>query len=353
MRAPRSFALACWLTMSALAQAAPSSTEAQLQQARKHLDELQYVAALNVLGAVEKNVGNTRSQLLELWTMQAMAYGVLGKEAKTRDAFRKLLLVNPTAQPPATDAPPRVRLPFEEARRWAAEHGPLSVVAQVQRRGDDAMSLRFSVQRDVLRMVKTIRVHGQRGDGGVEVFASPVFGDIGALDVSPPFTRWWAEVLGDRDAVLLEIEPREELRPSAALTPAEPMPVPARDVQPEVPRIQSEVAALAPVWPMRLGIALGGAGLATLGMGALFGLQAQSTRTELISGPRDEFGRIQFVNQRDAAQLEALSQSQAMVANVLFGAGAGLAAAGVALVIWAPNVTVQPMAGGAQVRGTF
>lgn len=58
-------------------------------------------------------------------------------------------------------------------------------------------------------------------------------------------------------------------------------------------------------------------------------------------------------NQRDAAQLEALSQSQAMVANVLFGAGAGLAAAGVALVIWAPNVTVQPMAGGAQVRGTF
>jgi len=314
------------------AHAAPS---AALNDARKLIDDLELEAALKSLDAVDKTEGNDRQTLLELFTLQGIAYGTLGKEAKTRDAFRRLLVLDPGAKLPP-DLPPRVRTPFFEAKDWSSTNGPLTPVPRAQLEGGRVRSVSVTIEKDVLRLAKSVRFHLE----GSEVVVVPLTGGTATTEVGRPTVSWWAEVLTERKAVLLEVG-------SAAQ-----------------PRVEGEVAAetvkTAPAaggWRRPTGFGVLGAGAVAAGVGVFLGLQANEARAKVAAATRDELGRITSLSQRDAMALEASSRANATTANVLFGVGGALAAAGVVLIILGPSgeptVALSPMPGGVLLTGAF
>ena len=68
-------------------------------------------------------------------------------------------------------------------------------------------------------------------------------------------------------------------------------------------------------------------------------------------------GRVTSITQAEAGPLEASANTQATVANVLFGVGGALGAAGLVLVIIGPSheptVALSPAPGGLVVHGQF
>lgn len=93
------------------------------------------------------------------------------------------------------------------------------------------------------------------------------------------------------------------------------------------------------------------------GVGLVLGLMSNDARAKVTNAPRDDLGRVTGLTQREASALEASARGQATVANVLFGVGGGLAAAGVVLIILGPSaepaVALSPAPGGVVVTGSF
>jgi hypothetical protein len=342
MRTPALLFLTGLLWWAAPALAVPN---ARVEEARKLIDDLELEAAVKVLDAAEKTEGNDRAALLEILTLQGIAWGTLGKDAKTRDAFRKLLMIAPEATLPP-DQPPRVRTPFLEAREWASSNGPLTATPGVDLGDGLVRALKVSLEKDVLRLARSVRFH-LKLDGVDQVLEVPVTAGKAVAPVGKASASWWAEVLSERKAVLLEVasaaKPREEwtqVAPVAAAPPAVTGP-----------------AGVSGGWRRPTGGVLVGAGAVAAGVGVVMGLMSSAARAKVTNATRDDLGRITDLTQREAAALETSALSQATVANVLFGVGGGLAAAGVVLIILGPSgepaVALSPAPGGVVVTGSF
>jgi hypothetical protein len=102
-----------------------------------------------------------------------------------------------------------------------------------------------------------------------------------------------------------------------------------------------------------VGIALLAAGAAAAGVGVYFGVTAQQARGQLAAPTRDAAGRVTSPSQAEALALDAVARGNAVTANVLFGVGGGLAAAGVVCLVLGRDVEVAPQPGGATVSGRF
>lgn len=328
--------------LASQALAAPSP---QVAEARRLIDDLELEAAVKVLDAAEKTEGNDRAALLEILTLQAIAWGTLGKDAKTRDAFRKLLMIAPEATLPP-DQPPRVRTPFLEAREWTSSNGPLTATPGVDLGDGLVRAVKVSVEKDVLRLARSVRFH-LKLDGADQVLEVPVTAGKAVAPVGKPSASWWAEVLSERKAVLLEVgsaaKPREEWTQVAPVAGAPPA--------------ATEPVAASGGWRRPTGVVLLGAGAVAAGVGAVMGVMSNDARARVNGAARDDLGRITDLTQREAAALETSALSQATVANVLFGVGGGLAAAGVVLIILGPSgepaVALSPAPGGVVVTGSF
>lgn len=314
----------------------------KLSEIKKQIDELELESALKSLDAAEKTEGNERSTLKEIYTLQGIAFGTLGKEAKTRDAFRKLLLIAPEATLPG-DLPPRVRTPFFEAKDWAATNA-LVLTPGAELGDGQVRSVRVVVEKDVLRLARSVRFHFKVNsvDQPVEV---PLTSGKAQAVVGRGSATWWAEVLNERKGVLSELgtaeKPREEwtqVAPTSA-----------------VPQVDRETVAGG--WRRPVGLAVLSAGVVAAGVGVVMGVQANAAREKVMTATRDELGRVTSLTQRDAQALEVSARSQATVANVLFGVGGGLAAAGMVLIILGPSsettLALSPAPGGLLVSGTF
>jgi hypothetical protein len=267
-----------------------------------------------VLAAAEAVPGNDRAQTLEILELQAVLYGTWNKEAKARDAFRQLLTLNPEYKLSA-DHPPRVRTPFYEAKSWLTETNPLQVDTGAEVSAT-VKAVKVTVKRDVLRLVKKVRV---LVDGAAPLELALTDGGVQA-PVDAAKVTWRAELLGRADATLVVLGPfvheAKADHPVAATTAVESSPPAA-----------TQSAGLSPL--RTTGIIVGGVGVAGVAVGAIFGAMANGARTRLaqLSGSEP----ITSVTQREAFALEQQSRSQAVLANVLFAAGAGLAATGVVL----------------------
>lgn len=340
MRASALIALTA-LAWSSLAGAASP----RLVEARKRIDDLELEAALKVLDAVEKTEGNDRQTLRELYTLQGLAYGTLGKEAKTRDAFRKLLIIAPDSTIPS-DLPPRVRTPFFEAKEWASTNGPLLATPGAELGDGLVRSVKLVIEKDVLRLARSARFHF-KVDGVEQRLEAPFTGGKASVPILKPAVAWWAEVLSERKGVLLEVgseqQPREESTGSA------PAAVASAGVDSAGPTAGG--------WRRPTGIALLSAGAVAAGVGVVFGFQSVDARARVTNATRDGEGRVTTVTQREAVALEASARSQATVANVLFGIGGAFAATGLVLIILGPSgepaMALSPVPGGVVVSGSF
>jgi hypothetical protein len=322
--------------LSAPAAAAPN---ARLAEARRLIDDLELEAALKALDALEKTEGNDRATLLEVYQLQGIAFGTLGKDAKTRDCFRKLLMLAPDAKLPA-DLPPRVRTPFFEAKEWADTNGPLlpTLAAELVDGKVDAVSI--SVGKDVLRLAKTARFH--LADQVLDV---PFAGGRAQAPVGRAEVTWFVEVLNDRKAVLLTTDARTDGRGAQAATTTSDA------------TSLSATPAPSGSWRRPLGFALLGAAAVSAGIGVVLGVQSAGARAQVTGATKTDTGLVTGLTQVEAAKLEAAANTQATVANVLFAVGGGLAAGGVVLVVLgpdsAPSLALRPTPGGLLISGAF
>lgn len=343
MRAPRNFALtACLLSATAALAASP-----KLEEARRLIDDLEMDAALKALDAADRAEGNDQATVLELWTLQGIAFGTLSKEAKTRDSFRKLLMIAPESTLPP-DLPPRVKTPFFEAKDWSGTNGPTTAVGTADFQGGLVQVVRVSLQKDVLRLGRTARFHLNAG-GTEQTVDVPFTAGKAEAPVGKPHVRWWAEVLSERKGVLLQVAsaaaPRED--GEAAVASSEPSVAPSVEMQ----------APVSGGWRRPTGFVLLGAGAVAAGVGAILGAQSAAARNRITNAERDAEGRVTSITQAEAGPLEANANTQASIANVLFGVGGALGAAGVVLVIIGPSkeptVALSPAPGTLLVTGHF
>ncbi|MFZ5438536.1 MAG: hypothetical protein ACOZQL_00940 [Myxococcota bacterium] len=330
------------LLLLLVATGALAAPPGKLAEARRMVDDLELEAAIKLLDSLEKTEGNTRAELLELYLLQGIAFGTLGKEAKTRDAFRRLLVLEPSAALPA-DLPPRVRTPFFEAKDWASTNGPLAALLSAELDGGEVRSVSVKVDKDVLRLAKVARFHLEE-----QVVDVPLEKGRASAPLRAARVTWFVELLSERRAVVLSSERRTDgqLEPQAASGSGAPGPLETR-----------APASPGGTWRRPVGVGLLGAGAVAAGVGVVFGLQANAARAKVVDAQRDASGRVTSLTQREAAALEASAQSQALLANVLFGVGGALAAAGVVLIIVGPSeapvVTLAPTPGGVVLSGTF
>lgn len=339
-------AMLCW--------SLPGRAEApeKLVEARKLVDDLDMEKAIKVLIEAERADGNDRATTLEIYLLQGIAFGALGKEAKTRDSFRKLLMLDPSAKLPA-DQGPKVRGPFNEARTWVEQNGPLSATAEIRAEAGKLTLITVKVDKDVMRLARTARFHW-KGELAEQTAEMTITQGTADHPVNAPALSWWVELLSDKRGVIYEIgtaaAPRKDVAPGAKKVEAVAA-VPGEDV----PAVETRIVSGG--WRRPTGGVLLGAGVAAAGVGVIFGVMSSGARASLTGAAKDSEGRVTGLTQVDASALETQANTQAALANTLYAVGGALGAAGLVLVIMGPVtepvVALSPTPGGMIVHGSF
>lgn len=330
-----------------LAWVASAAPNPKISEGRKQLEDLELEKAARTLASAEAQPGNDRAQVLEILELQAVVYGTMNKEAKARDAFRELLTLNPDFKLPA-EHPPRVRTPFYEAKEWVTQNEPLKL-EQSAKTEAGVTTLTLAVKRDSLRLAKKARfVLSEGPEPRVREVVLEAGGAKATLEARK--VVWTVQVLGARDAVLIELGPFTQTVPDEVVSVAS-------SSEGAAPKVETSAPALAS--PLRpIGYALFGAGAVAAGVGVVFGVMSSGARTKVTSAMPGESGLITALTQREALALEQQARAQATIANVLFGVGGALAAAGVVLFFVGapapePAVSFLVSPGGVAVTGAF
>lgn len=354
------------LAVGASAGAAPSKNTA-LVRAEAQIGELAFEDAERSLDAARAVTGNDRDTLIRILELQGVVAGTLRKSDRSRERFKEMLALDPEHRLTG-DYAPRVTTPFFEAKSWAAKNPPLKVVpASPRARPGRLERVAVSLLNDPLSMARKVRFHIQVDGGKWTAWDIPPHEGGAEVGVDAEALSWFAEVLGDRDAILAslasELAPIPERAPPAegkvaSTGPklAPPPPPPLVRVPDAKPGTGSQASTTAKPDGSRFGVApwiVMGAGAASALGGGVFALSYRSERNKFEGAARDGQGRITGMTQKDAQALEQRAQTDAMAANILFVGAGVLLATGLTLNLMDSNVEAAPAPGGVVVSGTF
>jgi hypothetical protein len=223
--------------------------------------------------------------------------------------------------------------PFYEARGHLDEVGHLELTALPAAVAQGQVTqLAVERTRDPLKMVRRVRFHLKPLDQGWTERLAELADKSASVSAEGASVSWWAEALGERDAVLLAVG--SEAAPLLAGEPSAPV---AEQREPPMSPVPPDWAltrarpAKGPS-PLRL-VACGawGAGVVALGVGAVLGALSSSARAQLDGAATTPAGVVTGLTQKQAYQLDATVRSEATAANVLFAVGGALAVTGLVL----------------------
>lgn len=341
--------LASVALLAAVASGAPNP---KIGEARKQFEDLDFEKAARTLAAAEATPGNDHEQVLEILQLQGIVFGTMNKEAKARDAFRELLTLSPDFKLEGNH-PPRVRTPFYEAKEWVDTNLPLQLEPRAMF-DTTVTALTLLVKKDTLRLAKGARFLIDEGPEPKSRDVAFVAG-VAKVELDAPRVGWRVQVLGAKEAVLLELGPfthQGSRAPAVATTTTTTAPK-----EPSAPTASATAKGGGWMRPASYGAL--GAGAVALGVAVVFGVMANEARAKVTGATTNEAGLITSVSQRDAAAFEARMKQQGTIANVLFGVGGGLLAAGAILFfVGAPattgtQVSLQLSPTGFAVMGAF
>ncbi len=366
------------LAFSALAQSNP-----ELEKANRFLFDQKFGDAAKALEAAARVQGNGREMVMRIYELQGVTYGQLGQATKAREAFQALLCLDPKRELNGKYNQ-KVVTAFSAAKEWANTNPPLEIKAAKAAIDDKGrvMQLAAKVRNDPMRLVKKVRFHLRSDEARWSEQDSELQGVYAAANTDAQGVEWWAELLGENDRVLMlvaneanpirEGKARDKAPASAPVVAAVPAADAPKKEEPKVAEVTlppekpaPNVVIDEPTAPASSGSALRpvgyvmmGAGLLTLGVGTYFGVQSSAGRDRINNAARDSQNRVTGITQKEAHALGPQSQSQAMIANVLFAAGGGVALLGG--VFWIiggvgsdQSVTLAPTAGGVTASGRF
>ena len=312
---------------AAVAEGSPGGQ--QLARALALLDVPDYQGALEAINAGLAAPGNDRRTLVLLYELRGIITASLRAGQTALTSFQHVLALEPDFQP-TRDYSPRVRGPYLEARAWLADNAPLRFAPLPPQSEQGAVrKVGVAVLSDPLRQARAVRFHLQAPTRAWTAESVPLTDGKAQAILRVPGSGWWAELLGDHEAVLSRVGSREKPIVEAPLT-----------LTRASPQLRTHHLVSLGLW--------GGAVLSS-GVGAWFGAQSNGRLESIRTAERDGEGRIIGLTQREAFALERQSRVDATVANVLFATGAALAAGGVTTWFFGGAAAVTPTG----VRGTF
>ncbi|GMU59602.1 MAG: hypothetical protein AMXMBFR34_13650 [Myxococcaceae bacterium] len=343
--------MSLWLVAAALALTT-AAAPADLQRAEDLAAKYKYADASKALAKARQTKGLDRPSLLRILELQGIVAGQLRQAGPALEAFKQLLVLDPTHELDAEYAP-RVTTPFMEAGQFVTEQGSLEVRAGTAETTATAVtSISVQVGRDPLKLARSVVFH-VASPGGWKVTPAELTGGLATLAVDGAEVSWWAELLGDNDAQLALVGSEAHPQviappPPVALTPTITPPLP--------PLSPSEVRA-APGAPIRTAsyFVLGGA-VASAGVGVFFGIKSQGEYSQLANAERDMNGVITGLTEQQANAVAQSAARDGAIANACFlGAGALAVSGGLMWIFGGPpkSVAVLPAPGGVVVSGRF
>lgn len=339
------------VSLTAAAAFAEGSPAERIDAARALVNAGKHKQALVEAEAVAALEGNPRPVVLGAWEVMGLAWGGLKKAPKAEAVFRRLLTLEPGFKLKGKVSP-AASAAFKKAKRWVAQRQGGLVAEQLSPAIKDGhiVGVFLSIDGDATGLVKTVRAHLRVDGAAWAVKSQPAEGST-AIEVAGKAVQWWAELLGDHDAVLLtlgsEAEPFVDAVPGAIIRKAAPTETPAAGAskpvakadaptqltltpEPAAPGVEVTTKAT-PQKPRRvLPWVLVGAGLVSAGVGVGFGVASGSARDRIASASVNaESGLVTGMTRAQALEFQQKAQTDAVVANTLYGAGATLVAGGV------------------------
>ncbi|MCC6338143.1 MAG: hypothetical protein IT380_29635 [Myxococcales bacterium] len=350
---------------SSLAQSPAERVEA----ARKLVTGGKFKEAVAELDAVAKVQGLDRATVASVYEVQGLAWGGLKQAPKAKTAFQKLLVLEPAFKLKGK-VPPKATAAFKDAKKWVAQRGGGGLKAEQltpEIKDKVVTALYISVENDLMTLAKSARVHLKLDTGGWQVREVPAQATT-SVEAGGKVVQWWLELLGDNGAVLLvlgsEAEPIVDAVPGSVIPkaggaatvakkeppktePAKPEPVKQPEKKPDAPVAEAkpkltpeepveakpDLAAKGPKkgkGPRILPWVLIGAGVVSAGVATIFAVQSSGARSQVTNPTVDaQTGYVVSITRAEALEYEQKAQTNAVVANTLWGVGGGLVAGGV------------------------
>jgi hypothetical protein len=330
----------------ALALAAGASN-ADLDRAEKLFSAYQYEPALAALNRAKEVEGNDRSTLLRIFELQGVISGQLRRSAAAENAFRQLLTLDPEHRL-SSDYAPRVMTPFFEAKRQVTESGPLvfkAIPAQVE--PGTVRSVRARVDADPFHWARQVRFHLRSGETWSSSEVALSADGEASVETSGQEVAWWAELIGDRAAVLGQIADESNPQIDAAPPPS----LSAGALTPPPPSTTAARASSSTPGSQWLSYGLIAGAAVSTGAGSYFGWKSQNDLSQINNAPRSG-GVVQMTEVR-ANQLNDDSKRSAQIADGLFVAASALAVGGGLLFFLGPQTAVAPGPGSLSVVGSL
>jgi hypothetical protein len=204
-----------------------------------------------------------------------------------------------------------------------------------------------------------------RSDGGAWVETpGDLSGKTASISVDAAKVEWWADGIGDRDAVVVQVgneaQPKVDLGVPAPVARAEP--TEGGPLTPP-PNAATPGEGLTQEGPGMSGLRTGGIVLAVvgvigLGVGGAFGFLSNQAKGKIDGAMTNAMGQVTSLTQKDAYALDSTVRTDAIIANVGFVLGGALVGTGVLLFLLGGNsgsssVSLSPTLNGAMFSGTW
>lgn len=336
-----------WISLCLLS-ATPSGP---LATAEDLVSNLRYADAEKALVAARAQPEHPREALLRILELQGIVAATLNNGPKAKAFFQQLLALDPEHKLPG-DQPPRVRTPFYEAKGMASEAKPMELVAEAQQTADGAR-LEAGLTADPLSLGKKARFHVREVGGAWTVKDVPLTAGRAAHLLGPGKWEWWVAILGDADATLFSRggDDKPFTAGTGAGSAVAGTATPPGLTPPPTTVKSSGGSRTGPLfWAC-----VAGAGATAIG-GTIAGVLSRSANGSVENAAKDGNGVVTGITQKQADALRSAAKTQAIAANVLFGAAGVLAATGVVVFLVSTpsgSVAVSPAAGGVTVSGSF
>ncbi len=338
---PRLPALTLTLLLAPLAWGEAANPE--LPRARQLLDELRYADAAQALLQARAQPGNDRDTLLQILALQGVVAAMLQQPAQAREAFQTLLVLAPEYELKG-DYAPRVMTPFFEAKAWVGDQGTLRVEAAPATQTEASIErVAVRVASDPLNLSRAVRFHTRADGEPWSQQESLLLAGDASVQVQGGRVQWWAELLGEHQAVLAMVGSAEAPRTETSAR---------HQALTELPRQPQETSGPGSRWRTAAYVSMGvavGAGAT----GGFFGLRSRSARSEVQGADVDERGLTTGLTQREAYALDERARSSARLANLLFGVAGAAAIAGGTFWVLDTQVEVSATPMGVAVGGTL
>jgi len=337
----RALLFAVTLTGAAVATAGEAPKNAELEKAQKALAAKKYPEALKQIDAAEKKGGLDLESYSTLLESKALALASTKRLDAAAEEFKKLLALDPRRDL-AGKYKGEVVKALETALAWVNQSGGNQLVAlEPETAGGKVKKVSVQVKNDPLKMVKAVRIHLKDGKSVDAALAN----GVASADTDSESVEFWAEAFDDKknqvELLGSSIRPISQTAPAPAPVVAEKPKTaesaPVAEAPKEQPKLTPKETEPEPTLteePKKgsglraVSYALLGASVITAGVGAYFGVSAQSSRAQILMDQMAGTFSQQVLYDRDQAAI-----GQAKIANGLFIAAAAVAVIGVILFV--------------------